>query len=130
VPINSPALNPLDDFQLQERHLTAGAVFGLRSRWADLRAEYRREVDPSVDFFISERTALTAVLRPAERLTLTGGAEYDLAQGWWGTSDLFLRYVDAASMPTPVCGDTGPISSSGRSGGRSALCPTRRSRVR
>jgi len=95
VPINSPALNPLDDFQLQERHLTAGAVFGWRSRWADLRAEYRREVDPSVDFFISERTALTAVLRPAERLTLTGGAEYDLAQGWWGTSDLFLQYVDA-----------------------------------
>ena len=95
VPINSPSLNPLDDFQLRERHLTAGAVFGLRSRWADLRAEYRREVDPSVDFFISERTALTAVLRPVEHLTLTGGAEYDLAQGWWGSSDVFLRYTDA-----------------------------------
>jgi hypothetical protein len=95
VPINSPSLNPLDDFQLQDRHLTAGAVFGLRSRWADLRAEYRREVDPSVDFFISERTALTAVLRPARSVTLTGGAEYDLAQGWWGTSDLSLQYSDA-----------------------------------
>jgi hypothetical protein len=95
VPITSPALNPLDDFQLPERHLTAGATLGWRSRRADLRAEYRREVDPSVHFFISERTALTAVLRPAERLTLTGGTEYDLAQGWWGTSDLFLRYGDA-----------------------------------
>ena len=44
--------------------------------------------------FISERTALTAVLRPAEHVSVTGGTEYDLAQGWWGTSDLFLRYGD------------------------------------
>jgi hypothetical protein len=95
VPITSPSLNPLDEFQLPERHLTAGATLGWRSRQVDLRAEYLREVDPSVHFFISERTALTAVLRPAERLTLTGGTEYDLAQGWWGTSDLFLRYGDA-----------------------------------
>jgi hypothetical protein len=95
VPITSPSLNPLDDFQLPERHLTAGATLGWRSRRADLRAEYRREVDPSVHFFISERTALTAVFRPADRLTLTGGTEYDLAQGWWGTSDLALRYGEA-----------------------------------
>lgn len=95
VPITSPSLNPLDQYQLPERHLTAGAALGWRSPWADLRAEYRREVDPSVDLFISERAALTAMLRPAEHLTITGGTEYDLAQGWWGTSDLFLRYTDA-----------------------------------
>lgn len=95
VPINSPSLNPLDDYQLSDRHLTAGATLGWRSRWADVRAEYRREVDPSVDLFISERTALTTVLRPVARVTLTGGAEYDLAQGWWGTSDFFARYHDA-----------------------------------
>jgi hypothetical protein len=94
VPITSPSLNPLDEFQLPERHLTAGATLGWRTRRADLRAEYRREVDPSVDFFISERTALTAVVRPADRVTVTGGTEYDLAQGWWGTSDLFIRYGD------------------------------------
>lgn len=95
IPINSPALNPLDDFQLSDRHLTAGAMLGLRSRPVDLRAEYRREVDPSVDFFVSERAAVTAVLRPVEHVVLTGGAEYDLAQGWWGTSDLSLQYTDA-----------------------------------
>ena len=94
VPITSPSLNPLDEFQLPERHLTAGATLGWRSRQADLRAEYRREVDPSADLFISERTALTAVLRPAEHVSVTGGTEYDLAQGWWGSSDLFLRYGD------------------------------------
>lgn len=94
VPITSPSLNPLDDFQLPERHLTAGATLGWRSRLADVSAEYRREVDPSVDFFISERTALTAVLRPADHVSVAGSTEYDLAQGWWGTSDLFLRYGD------------------------------------
>jgi hypothetical protein len=92
VPITSPSLNPLDDFQLPERHLTAGAALSWRSRRADVRAEYRREVDPSVDHFISERTALTGLLRPADHLTVTGGTEYDLGQGWWGSSDLFLRY--------------------------------------
>ena len=95
VPITSPSLNPLDEYQLPKRHLTAGATLGWRSRNADIRAEYLREVDPYVHFFISERAALTAVLRPAEHLSVTGGTEYDLAQGWWGTSDLFLRYGDA-----------------------------------
>ncbi len=95
VPITSPSLNPLEEFQLPERHLTAGAALGWRSSWADIRAEYRREVDPSVDFFISERTALTAVLRAAEHLTIAGGTEYDLGQGWWGSSDLSLRYGNA-----------------------------------
>jgi hypothetical protein len=92
VPITSPSLNPLDDFQLSERHVTAGVGVGWRTDVADLRAEYRREVDPAVDQFISDRAALTAVLRPLERVSLIGGAEYDLAQGWWGTSDLALRY--------------------------------------
>lgn len=95
VPINSPSLNPLDEYQIPERHVTAGAALGWRSRWADVRAEYQREVDRSVNFFISERAALTAVLRPAEHWTLVGGTEYDLAEGWWGSSDVSLRYGDA-----------------------------------
>jgi hypothetical protein len=95
VPITSPSLNPLDDFQLPDRHLTAGAALGWRTRRADVRAEYRREVDPSVDLFISERAALTAVFRAADHLSLTGGTEYDLGQGWWGSSELFLRYGGA-----------------------------------
>ena len=92
VPATSPSLNPLEDFQLPQRQVTAGAALGWRHRVADLRAEYRREVDPSADAFVSERAALTAVVRPVERVTVTGGAEYDLAQGWWGTSDLSVWY--------------------------------------
>ena len=92
LPVTSPALNPLDEYQLPQRDVTAGAVLGWRGRAADFRAEYRREIDPSADQFVSERAALTAVLHPVDRLSLTGGAEYDLAQGWWGTTDLTLRY--------------------------------------
>ncbi len=92
LPITSPSLNPLDDFQLPERQVTAGAEAGWRGRFADLHAEYRREVDRSVDQFISERAALTAVVHPVPRVSMTGSAEYDLAQGWWGTSDLTVRY--------------------------------------
>jgi hypothetical protein len=92
VPINSPSLNPLDEYQLPRRAVVAGGQLGWRSRYVDARAEYRREVDPAADLFIAERAALTAVLRPAPHVILSGGAEYDLAQGWWGSSDLSLRY--------------------------------------
>jgi hypothetical protein len=92
VPVTSPSLDPLNEFQVPERQLTAGAILGWRSRRADLQAEYRREVDPSVDLFVSERAGLSAVLRPSDRVTVTGGTEYNLAEGWWGTSDLVVRY--------------------------------------
>jgi hypothetical protein len=92
VPIASPSLNPLGEFQLPERQVTAGARAAWRGTRVELQAEYRREVDRSSDQFVSERAALAAVLRPVERFTITGGADYDLAQGWWGTADLTLRY--------------------------------------
>ena len=94
VPITSPSLNPLGEFQLPERQVTAGARAAWRGARAELQAEYRREVDRSSDQFVAERAAVSAVLRPVERVTITGGADYDLAQGWWGTSDLTVRYDD------------------------------------
>jgi hypothetical protein len=94
VPVTSPSLNPLGEFQLPERQVTAGARAAWRGARAEIQAEYRREVDRSSDQFVSERAAMAAVLRPADHFTVTGGADYDLAQGWWGTSDLTLRYSD------------------------------------
>ncbi len=94
IPVNSPSLNPLDEFQVPQRSLTAGAALDWRSHWADLRAEYLREVDRSTHFFSSERAALSAGLRPMGHVSLTGATEYDLAQGWWGSSEVFLRFVD------------------------------------
>jgi hypothetical protein len=92
VPVTSPVLNPLNEYQLPQRHLTAGAILGWRSQPAELRAEYRREVDPSVDYFISERAAFVAILRPLRQVTVNGAADYDIGSGWWGSSELFVRY--------------------------------------
>lgn len=100
VPWNSPAANPLGEFRPAERLVAAGATAGWRGAWADLRAEYQREVDPEVDKLTAERVALGAALRPAPRLTLSGGGEFNMAEGVWGSADASLRYatrmVDAA----------------------------------
>src|ERR1700693_3332577 len=46
VPANSPALNPLDEWRPSDRQLVAGAEAALHLRDVDVRAEYRREIDP------------------------------------------------------------------------------------
>lgn len=96
IPVTSPVLNPLDDFQPRNRQLVAGAEVAWRHRWADLRAEYRREVDPDVDYFVSERAAASAEIRPLPRIRVTGGAEYDLAAGWWGSAEAGVNYLGRA----------------------------------
>jgi hypothetical protein len=93
LPVTSPALNPLDDFQPQQRQLVAGAGAGWRSTLADLRVDYQREVDPRSDYFVSERVAVGGVLRPLSSVQLSGGADYDLAAGWWGSADATLGYT-------------------------------------
>ncbi|MEP7325394.1 MAG: hypothetical protein ABI836_05535 [Gemmatimonadota bacterium] len=93
LPVTSSALNPLDDFQPHGRQIIAGAALGYTGGFADVRLDYQREVDPRSDYFVSERAALATELRLEPRLALIGGAEYDLAQGLWGSSDITLRYV-------------------------------------
>lgn len=93
LPVTSTALNPLDDFQPHDRQIIAGAALGYTRGLADIRLDYQREVDPRSDYFVSERAALATDVRLMPRLALAGGAEYDIAQGLWGTSDLTLRYV-------------------------------------
>lgn len=95
IPVTSPALNPLDDFQPRDRQLVVGAEIGVRHRVVDLAAEYRREVDPTPDYLVSERAAATASLRPAPRIRISGGAEYDFANGWWGSAEVGASYVTA-----------------------------------
>ncbi len=93
LPVTSPALNPLDDFQPQQRQLVAGAGAGWSSRPADLRVDYLREVDPRSDYFVSERVGLEAAVRPVTGVRLAGGADYDLAAGWWGSAEASLAYA-------------------------------------
>lgn len=92
LPVTSPALNPLDDFQPRDRQLVVGALLGVRYRWLDLGAEYRREVDPVPDHFVAERAAASLSLAPRPGWRLRGGAEFDFTNGWWGSADASASY--------------------------------------
>ena len=96
LPVTSPALNPLDDFQPRQRQLVAGFGGGWTSAAADVRADYQREVDPRSDYFVSERVGLSGAVRPAPGWSVTGGADYDMAAGWWGSAELSLAYTKRA----------------------------------
>ncbi|HSE26922.1 MAG TPA: hypothetical protein VLA95_01735 [Gemmatimonadales bacterium] len=92
LPVTSEVLNPLDDFQPRKRQLLAGGAIEWRRRAVDARLDYAREVDRDTRNFVSERIALSAALGPFAGWSLTGGADYDLAWGWWGSADLALQY--------------------------------------
>jgi hypothetical protein len=90
--VTSPAVNPLAEFQPGRRQVVAGALAGVHRGPLDLEAEYRREVDTFTDYFVSERVALSLQARPAAALRLAAGADYDLAQGRWGSADATLAW--------------------------------------
>ena len=92
LPVTSPALNPLDDFQPQKRQLVAGADGAWQFSRGELHLEYQREVDRETRNFVSERVAMSASLRPVAGWNLSGGADYDIARGFWGSSDAHLGY--------------------------------------
>ena len=93
LPVTSPALNPIDDFQPSQRQLLVGVKAGWSGRLADVRGEYLREVDPSTDYFVSERVALSGVVRPKPGWSVSAGADYDLAAGLWGSAEAALGYA-------------------------------------
>jgi hypothetical protein len=93
LPVTSPVLNPLDDFQPRSRQILAGAALGWSGRVADLRLEYQREVDRDTRNFVSERTALSLDFRPIRRWALTAGADYDMANTWFGNAEALVRYT-------------------------------------
>jgi hypothetical protein len=61
-------------------------------RTIDARAEYRREIDPQDKYVVSERTAFSfaALVAP---LRLTGGLDYNIAEGHLGSADATATYV-------------------------------------
>ena len=96
LPVTSPALDPLDDYQPRNRQLLVGAAAGWRGAGADVRLDYQREVDRDTRNFWSERVALSGAWRIAPRWVASGGTEYDLSNSWFGTSELDLRYTARA----------------------------------
>src|SRR6266542_1032043 len=93
LPVTSPALNPLDDCQPCSRQLLLGAEAEWSGRIGDIRGEYLREVDPATDYFVSERVGFAGVARPAPGWSVSAGADYDLAAGWWGSAEAALGYT-------------------------------------
>jgi hypothetical protein len=92
VPITSDVVNPLGEFRPPERNLVLGAFGAWAGSAADVRVEWQREVDRASRKIAADRLAGSATLRPARRWTLTGGAEYNLAEGVWGSADASLKY--------------------------------------
>lgn len=95
LPITSPALNPLDEYRPSRRTRLYGASAGYGGVGANLRLEYQRELDGRSSYFVSERSALSGDARVGRHVTLSGGAEYDMAQAFWGTADIQARYVSS-----------------------------------
>lgn len=92
LPVTSPAVNPLLDYNPGVRQIVAGGSVGLRLRDVDATVEYRREIDPITDYFVAERAGISAQLRPFKRVSLVGGADYDMALAQLGTAEATLNY--------------------------------------
>lgn len=90
--VNSPAVDPLADYQLGSRQIVVGALAGAHLRAVDVQAEYRREIDPVTDYIVAERAALSMQARPAMRLSVAAGADYDIAQAAWGSAEATATY--------------------------------------
>jgi hypothetical protein len=100
--VQSPALNPLDEWRPRDRQIVAGAEAAWMVRALDLRGEYRREIDPRDNSFVSERASLSFAV-PVGAIRIAGGAEYDIAMDQAGSADLTLTWVrDAYSIAAGV----------------------------
>ncbi len=93
VSVTSPALNPLDEWRPRDRQIVAGAeATWLYRNNVDLRAEYRREIDPQGHYFVSERTAFSLGAHVAA-FRVSGGLDYNIAEGHLGSGDFTLTYM-------------------------------------
>ncbi len=93
VPVASPALDPLDEWRPRERQLVAGLEAAWSPGPADVRAEYRREIDPETHEYVSERTAISATTRTWRSFRANGGADWNLAEGHFGSADLAVAWL-------------------------------------
>ncbi|HEX6252426.1 MAG TPA: hypothetical protein VFZ56_13465 [Gemmatimonadaceae bacterium] len=92
VPASNPALNPLDEWRPRDRQIVAGLEAGWFYRDMDLRAEYRREIDPEDNQFVSERAAVSLLAR-ARSIRAAAGFDYNIAEGNFGSADLTLTWL-------------------------------------
>jgi hypothetical protein len=92
LPVTSPELNPLGDFQPLKRQEVEGLTGGWRFAYGEILAEYQREVDRDTRNFVSERAAVEARLTPLRGLRLEAGTDYDIARDLWGSAEVDVYY--------------------------------------
>jgi hypothetical protein len=88
----SPVLNPLDEFRPRDRQIVAGAEAAWLYRDVDVRAEYRREIDPEDDYFVSERAAISMAAN-VRLVRLNAGLDYNIVEGRIGNADITATYL-------------------------------------
>lgn len=104
LPVTSPALDPLDDFQPRDRQLIFGGTLAATFDPIRVRALYQREVDPRSDNFVSERVGIDLAVRPIRGFSFAGGADYDLAAGWLGSAEAALTFAEPRERVTVTGG--------------------------
>ena len=92
LPVTSPELNPLDDFQPSQRQGLFGAAVGWSSPGVAVKTLYQREVDTRTEDLVSERTGLELALTGRRGFRLSGGFDYDIAAGFLGSAEAELAY--------------------------------------
>jgi len=95
LPVSSPEVNPLNEFQPSQRQAVAGGTLGWSFPRFEGRFIFQDEEDPRGDqpgLLAAKRGAVDAAMRPVDGLTIAGGAEYDFARGEMGTADGRLTY--------------------------------------
>jgi hypothetical protein len=90
--VTSPEVDPLADYQPTSRQIVVGALAGAHLRGLDVQGEYRRELDPTTDYIVAERAALSVQATPARHVGVTAGADYDIAQAAWGSAEITGNY--------------------------------------
>lgn len=95
--VTSSEFNPLDEYRPGEREIVWGGGINLSGRGAYLRGVYQRSVNTAGDFLVSERVAADARLSLGPGIALSGGADYDVARGQWGTGEAQLSYASPRS---------------------------------
>jgi hypothetical protein len=93
LPVTSPAVDPLADYQPSSRQIVVGALAGTHLRAADIQVEYRRELDPVTDYIVAERAAVSLQARPERHVGVAAGTDYDIAQGEWGSAEASVSYT-------------------------------------
>jgi hypothetical protein len=85
-------LNPLDEWRPRDRQVVVGAELAWLPGPVDMRAEYRREIEPETGDYVSERAAVSLSARPWRSWQARGGIDYNFAEGNLGNADLGVTY--------------------------------------